>query len=85
MTSHLANYFQAARQAKGLTVEGLARTLLCENVRKTARRIAVFEQGGPVHDDLLVALAEALGIDLPTVEELLEQDRREHLMGRDHG
>jgi transcriptional regulator with XRE-family HTH domain len=75
VTGKLANYFQEARRAKGLTVEGLARTVPCENVRKTATRIAMFEQGGPVHDDLLVALAEALGIDLPTVEELLEQDR----------
>jgi hypothetical protein len=49
------------------------------NLSKGANRIAHFEREGSVTEYLLAALAEALGIDLQTVEALIAQDRREHL------
>jgi hypothetical protein len=47
------------------------------NVSKGANRITYFERGGVIDEQLLVNLAEALGIDLPTVKNLIEQDRQE--------
>ena len=49
------------------------------NVSKGANRIARFERDGIVTDNLLASLADALGIDLPTVERLIEQGRQDHL------
>ncbi len=76
MQSHLASHFKAVRLERGLTAEQLARRIGAENVRKAMSRIGRFEAGGKVSDDLLALLADALDIDLPTVEALVEQDRR---------
>ena len=77
MTSNLGAHFKAARLAKGLTLEGLAQLTGHANARKIAGRIARFERGGTVNDELLARLADALGIDYPTIEALLAQDRRQ--------
>ena len=77
--NHLGNYFHEQRLRQNLSRGQLARLVGYRNISKGANRIARFEREGIVTDDLLVALADALGIDLPTVERLIEQDRQEHL------
>jgi transcriptional regulator with XRE-family HTH domain len=79
MSNHLSDYFRERRQQRGLSLGELARLLGYKNVSKGANRISRFEREGAVSEDLLLQLAEALGIDLPTVEGLLEKDRREYL------
>ncbi|MBA4068091.1 MAG: hypothetical protein C0501_31195 [Isosphaera sp.] len=74
MTTHLAGHFRAARLARGLTLGGLARLAGYRRVRRAAGRIARFERHGVVGEELLARLADALGIDLFTVEELLARD-----------
>lgn len=74
MNQHLAGYFREQRLQKGLTLQALARTVAPDNARKAAGRIGTFEVNGEIGEDLLVAVAEALGIDFPTVEQLMEQD-----------
>jgi transcriptional regulator with XRE-family HTH domain len=80
MTNHLGTYFRERRQQRGLSLGQLARLLGCRNVSKGSNRIARLRQGA-VKEGLLLHLAEALGIDLPTVEGLLEQDHQERLRG----
>lgn len=71
MLKHLADHFRAARLAKGLTLEALARQTGYGRVKKTARRIARFERDGGITEELLARIADALDIDLPTIEGLL--------------
>lgn len=86
MLKHLSNHFKAARLAKGLTVEALARLLGYADSRKVAARIARFEQDGGVKDELLARLADALEIDLPTIEALLAvQGQQDHPADRQQG
>jgi transcriptional regulator with XRE-family HTH domain len=73
------SYFRAQRIDRGLTLGQLARMVGYRNVSKGANRIARFERVGAISEPLLVHLAEALEIDLPTVEDLMEQDRQEYL------
>jgi transcriptional regulator with XRE-family HTH domain len=73
--SHLADHFKAERLKRGLTLEQLALLTDHPDTRKTAGRIARFEADGAINEDLLVLVAEALGIGLPVVEELIEKDR----------
>jgi len=77
MTARLGTFFKAARLAKGLTLKGLALLTGHANARKGAGRIARFEQGGSINDELLARLADALGIDYATIERLTTQDRPE--------
>jgi transcriptional regulator with XRE-family HTH domain len=79
VTNHLGGYFKERRGKRGLGLGQLARLLGYRNVSKGSNRIARFERGGAVTEDLLLRLAEALGIDLATVEGLLEEDRQERL------
>jgi transcriptional regulator with XRE-family HTH domain len=79
MQNNLGRYFHAQRIDRGLTIGQLARMVGYRNVSKGANRIACLERGGSVDEGLLVNLADALGIDLPTVKELIEQDRQEYL------
>jgi transcriptional regulator with XRE-family HTH domain len=79
VTNHLGDYFRERRQQRGLSRGQLARLLGYRNVSKGANKISRFERQGYVTEDLLLHLAEALGIDLPTVEDLLEKDRQERL------
>jgi transcriptional regulator with XRE-family HTH domain len=73
MLKHLADHFRAARLAKGLTLEALARQTCYGRAKKTARRIARFERDGGITEELLARIADALDIDLPTIEELLAE------------
>lgn len=77
MKTHLGTFFRTARLAKGLTLEGLAHLTGFGNIRKVAGRIAYFEANGTINDELLSRLADALGIDFPIIEALLDQDRPE--------
>jgi transcriptional regulator with XRE-family HTH domain len=77
MANNLGTYFQERRRQRGLTLGQLARLLGYKNVSKGSNRIARFERHGAVTPDLLLHLAEALGIDLAIVEGMLERDRQE--------
>jgi transcriptional regulator with XRE-family HTH domain len=72
MRRHLAEHFRAARIAKGWSLETLARQTGYGRAKKTARRIARFERDGRIGEELLARIADALDIDLATVEALLE-------------
>lgn len=77
--NNLGNYFHDRRKSQGLSLGQLAKLVGYRNISKGANRIARFERAGIITDDLLAALADALDIDYPTVERLIEQDRQEHL------
>jgi len=77
--NYLGGYFHEQRIRQSLSLGQLARLVGYRNVAKGANKICRFERGGIVTDNLLAALADALGIDHPTVERLIEQDRQEHL------
>jgi|LSQX01.2.fsa_nt_gb transcriptional regulator with XRE-family HTH domain len=77
MRSHVADQFRSVRLSRGVSLSQLARQVGYRNVSKGCRRIGTFEQTGQVTDDLLMKLANALGIDAATVEELKERDRQE--------
>lgn len=79
MANNLGNFFHEQRIRHGLSLGDLARLVGYRNVSKGANRIARFERFGTVREDLLAALADALGIELQTVESLIDQDRQEHL------
>jgi transcriptional regulator with XRE-family HTH domain len=79
MPNNLGNYFHDQRVNKGLTLGQLAEKLGYRNFSKGARRITRLEREGVINELLMVKLAEALDIDLPTVEELIEKDREEYL------
>lgn len=76
--NHLGDYFHDQRIRQRLSLGQVARMVGYLNFSKGANQIARFERGGSVTDSLLAALADALGIDYPTVESLIEQDRQEH-------
>jgi transcriptional regulator with XRE-family HTH domain len=79
VSHHLGGYFKEQRDKRGLSLGQLARLLGYRNTSKGANRISRFERQGAVTADLLLRLADALGIDLGTIEGLLEQDRQERL------
>jgi len=72
-------YFKSQRLAKKLSLGDLARLVGYGNISKGANRIVRFEQEGVIDDELLIKLAKALEINWETVEELAEQDRKEHI------
>lgn len=74
MMSHLGNHLRAVRLTQHLTLPDLARLCGYSNARKVAARIAVFERDGTVKEELLARLADALGVDFPSVEALQAQD-----------
>jgi transcriptional regulator with XRE-family HTH domain len=73
MTTHLAAYFHDRRNERGLTLAQLAMIVGYRNIRKGANKIARFERQGRVTEELLAMLAEALEIDFPTVEALVQK------------
>lgn len=77
MLRHLANHFRTVRQARGLTMRDLAVLVGYRDSRKIAGRIGWFEQTGSIKEELLARLADALGIEYPTVEPLLAEGGRE--------
>jgi hypothetical protein len=50
---------------------------------KGSNNIDLFEREGVIREELLTRLAEALGIDLATVEGLMDQDRNAYLAERE--
>jgi transcriptional regulator with XRE-family HTH domain len=79
MSNYLGSYFREQRLQQGLSLGALARLVGYRNVSKGANKIVRFEREGVVTEELLASLAEALHIDLPTVERLIDQDRSEYL------
>ncbi len=79
MQSELARHFSSVRRNKGIRLGQLARMVGYRNVSKGANRIDRFEQWSRIHEDLLLKLAAALGIDHQTVARLIEEDRRRYL------
>jgi len=75
MPTNLGNYFRQQRIEQGVPLQELARKVGYKNVSKGANRIVAFEKAGMVKDELLINLAEVLGIDLPKIEELMDQDQ----------
>jgi transcriptional regulator with XRE-family HTH domain len=73
MLKRLADHFRSARLRKGWSLEILARQTGYGRPKKTARRIARFERDGRITEELLARVADALGIDLATVEGLLPE------------
>ena len=79
MQSELARHFSSVRRNKGIRLGQLARMVGYRNVPKGANRIDRFEKWSRIHDNLLVKLADALGIDHQTVARLIAVDRRRYL------
>lgn len=79
MTNHLGDFFHHRRIERGLSLGQLARLVRYRNTNKGTRRILRFERDGTIQPDLLVKVAEALGIDWGIVEELADKDRQERL------
>ena len=79
MESALAHHFASVRRRKGLGLAQLARMVGYQNVSKGCRRIDNFEKFGLIHEQLLVKLAAALGIDHQTATRLIEEDRQRYL------
>jgi transcriptional regulator with XRE-family HTH domain len=77
--SHLGTYFRDQRTSQGLTLGQVARMVSYSNVSKGSNKIVHFEREGDITEELLARLAEALHIDLPAVDRLIEQDRQEYL------
>ena len=77
--SHLGNFFHNQRLLMNLSLGQVARLVGYRNVNKGARRIIRLEQQGDCPQYLLAARVAALGIDLPTIERLIEEDTQEHL------
>ena len=83
MNRHLATYFRERRLYKGLSLLAVALTVAPDNARKTAGRIGRFEVEGVIGEELLAAVADALDVDFPIVEELMERDHEEGLIRDD--
>jgi hypothetical protein len=77
MSTDLSRYFQQKRLDRGLKPGQLARLAGCVNVQKNGSRIRSFELSGSVGQELFEKIATALEIDAATIEQLIEQDRRE--------
>jgi hypothetical protein len=76
MDPQLSKHFRQARLAKELRLGKLAGLCGYRNLSKGARRIDDFEHGSSIQRDLLLKLADVLGIERTTVEALVEEDRR---------
>jgi transcriptional regulator with XRE-family HTH domain len=79
MASHLGNYFHDHRIQMGLSLGQLARLVGYGNISKGSNKICRFERDGIITEEILARLADALDIDLQTVEALIDQDCLEHL------
>ena len=77
MSTSLSRYFQQKRLDRGLKPGQLARLAGCVNVQKNGSRIRSFELSGSIGQELFEKIAAALGIDAGTIEQLVEQDRKE--------
>lgn len=72
----LSRHFKNRRLELGLRPGDVARLMGYRSVVGAANKICQFEQTGNIHAELFAKLAVVLGIDLPTIERLIEEDRR---------
>ena len=77
MSTNLSRFFQQKRLDRGLKPGQLARLAGCMNLQKNGNRIRSFELSGSIGQELFEKIAAALDIDPATIEQLVEQDRRE--------
>lgn len=77
MSTHLSRFFKSRRLALGLR-PGQVAERTGHRKCKTANLICLFEERGDLDPRLFPKLQAALGATDTEVEELLEQDRREH-------
>src|SRR5262249_4514160 len=77
MSTNLSRYIQQKRLDRGLKPGQLARLAGCVNVQKNGSRIRSFESSGCTGQELFEKIAAALEIDAGTIEQLVEQDRKE--------
>lgn len=79
MPNNLGEFLKDRRVARGLRRSEVARLLGYENVSKGSARLHSLEEGRWVSRDFLVRLIEALQIEPQVVQDLIEQDRKEHI------
>jgi hypothetical protein len=77
MSTRLSRYFEQKRLDRGLKPGQLARLAGCANVPKNGSRIRSFELSGNIGQELFEKITAALEIDAGTIEQLVEQDRKE--------
>jgi hypothetical protein len=77
MSTNLSRYFQQKRLDRGLMPGHLARLAGCVNVPKNGSRIRQFELTGSIGREISEKVSAVLEIDPATIEQLIEQDRRE--------
>lgn len=70
MQVSLGAHFKAIRLAQGLTLNAVAELTGIGKPRKIAGKIAAFERGGTINDELLARLGDALGVDFTVIEQL---------------
>lgn len=76
MSTILSNHFKNRRLDLGLRPGAVARLMGCRSIVGAANKICQFEQTGNLHAELFAKLAAVLNIDTPTIERLVEEDRR---------
>ncbi len=76
-STNLSRHFEQARLSRNLKPSELAHLAGCKNVLKNGNRIRQFEMTGDISQELFDKLAAVLEIDAATIEQLVEQDRRE--------
>lgn len=79
--SHLGTFRRNERIQRGMSLVQLAKLVGYRNISKGVRGLTRLEVEGAFKekDDLLVRVVEALGVELPVAQHLLEQDQQEHL------
>lgn len=73
----LGQLLRQAREANNMTQEQVARKLGYKNIIKGVRKLTVIEATGIVNDEILVRLADTLGIDWALLEDVIECLRRD--------
>ena len=76
MSTILSNHFKNRRLELGLRPGDVARLMCYRSIIGAANKICQFEQTGNLHAELFAKLAAVLDIDRPTIERLVEEDRR---------
>lgn len=72
----LSRHFKNRRLDLGLRPGDVARLLGYRSIVGAANKICRFEETGIVHAELFVKLAAAFGVAAPTIDRLVEEDRR---------
>ena len=77
MATHLSRYFRQRRLDLGLRHGDVARRMGYVSIAGAANKIIRFEETGDILAELFTKLAVALGIDRPTIDRLIDEDRRQ--------